>query len=267
MSLKRILKDYTMKTTHKILFGILISAMLWSAGCNKLSRIDGNDQLITESRQMVSFNRVVNEGSFNVYIVQDTVFEVTVEAESNLVPHIRTLVNGNSLVIDTRENLHNHFPMNVYVRTPFINGAHLKGSGYMQLDSLDTDNLDVELSGSGNIKGQTSTNYLNISISGSGSINLYAVSSATDTKISGSGNIELVGESFSGTHTISGSGSIRASNFLQNEIIAKISGSGNMYLNVSDKLDVTISGSGSVYYIGNPELFINITGSGSVINQ
>jgi hypothetical protein len=256
-----------MNTTHKILFGILISAMLWSVGCNKLNRIDGNNQLITENRQLVSFNRVVNEGTFNVYVKQDTIFEVTVEAESNLVPHIRTLVSGNSLVIDTRENLHNYFPMNVYVRTPFINGVHLKGSGYMQLDSLDTDNLEIELSGSGNIKGQTSTNYIKATISGSGSIDLYAVSSATDTKISGSGDIKLVGESFSGTHTISGSGSIRASNFLQNEIIAKISGSGNMYLNVSDKLDVTISGSGSVYYIGNPQLTINKTGSGSVIKQ
>jgi len=221
----------------------------------------------TETRTVVSFNRVVNEGSFNIYIQQDSIYEVTVEAESNLIPYIRTRINGNSLVIDTRENLHNHFPINIYVKTPFINGAYQDGSGHIDLDSLDTDNMEVSISGSGSIKGQTKTNYLKTSISGSGSIDLYAEASSTDTKISGSGDIMLTGNSFSGTYTISGSGNIRASNFLQNEVISKISGSGNMYLNASDKLDVTISGSGSVYYIGDPQLFISISGSGKVIKQ
>jgi len=256
-----------MKTKQNILFGLLASVVLWSSGCHNYHRINGNDQVVSETRQLVSFNRVINEGTFNVFIKQDSVFEVTVEAESNLIPHIRTLVNGNALIIDTRENLHNNYAMNVYVRTPFIDGAYLKGSGIMRLDSLDTDNLEVEISGSGRITGETSTNYLKTLISGSGSMGLYAVSSSTDTKISGSGDIELTGESYSGTHTISGSGSIRAYNFAQNEVIAKISGSGDMYLNVADKLDVTISGSGSVYYIGNPELTVKITGSGSVIKQ
>lgn len=267
MSLKQLFRITSMKTINKIFLGILATTLIWSEGCNKLQRIDGNDMVKTETRTLVSFNQMKNEGSFNIYIKQDSVFEATVEAESNLIPHIRTLVNGNTLVIDTRENLYNHFPINIYVKTPFINGARQSGSGYIQLDSLNTDNMEVNISGSGSIKGQIITNYLNASISGSGSIDLYAEASSTDTKISGSGDIMLVGKSFTGTHTISGSGSIRASNFLQNEVIAKISGSGNMYLNVSDKLDVTISGSGSVYYIGDPQLSINISGSGSVIKQ
>ncbi len=256
-----------MNIRQYIITGILASIIFWSTGCRKPFGIEGNGQVVSETRQMVSFNRVVNEGVFNVFIQQDSIFEVTVEAESNLIPHIRTLVNGNTLIIDTRENLKNYYPMNIYVRTPFIDGVYLAGSGFIHLDSLDTDNLEVDISGSGRITGEVTSNYLRTNISGSGSIALYAVSSSTDTKISGSGDIELIGESFSGTHTISGSGNVRAYSFYQNEVIAKISGSGNMYLNVSEILDVTISGSGSVFYLGDPLLTVKITGSGTVIKQ
>ena len=90
---------------------------------------------------------------------------------------------------------------------------------------------------------------------------------SSDARISGSGNIDLTGESSSGSFTISGSGHISSYNYSQIDCISKISGSGDMYLNVSEKLDVTISGSGSVYYIGDPSLNVKITGSGRVIKQ
>lgn len=256
-----------MKLKQIILFGILVSVILWSTGCNKIVGINGNNQVNSETRNLVSFDKVENDGTFNVYITQDSIFTARVEAESNLIPHIRTRVNGNTLEVDTRENLHNNQPMNVYITTPIIQGAYLSGSGTVTIDSLDTENMEVVLSGSGNMKGEVTSNALTTRISGSGTINLYAITNSCNTRISGSGNIELYGETLNGDFSISGSGNIQSTNFEQQECIAKISGSGNMYLNVVDYLDVTISGSGSVYYIGNPQTNISITGSGSVIKQ
>ncbi len=241
--------------------------MMFTTACRKITGIDGNNQVVSEKRQVVSFNKVVNEGTFNVYITHDSVFSATVVAESNLIPHIRTIVNGNTLIIDTRENLNNNQPMNVYVTTPIIQGATLSGSGTVILDSLDTDFLDVILSGSGKISGYATTNQLNTLISGSGNITLESYTNSNNTNISGSGNIDLTGESSSGSFTISGSGHISSYNYTQSDCIAKISGSGDMYLNVTDHLDVNISGSGSVYYIGNPTITVKITGSGQVFSQ
>jgi hypothetical protein len=256
-----------MKTKYNILFILLTTVILWSTGCNKMNRIEGNGQIITETRQLVSFIKVENDGTFNVYISHDSVFTAKVEAESNLIPHIRTRINGNTLEIDTRENLRNNYPINVYVTTPIISGASLNGSGSVTLDSLQTENMDVDLSGSGIMSGEITSAALTTRITGSGKIYLNAFTNSCNARISGSGDIELVGESLSGDFSISGSGNIRSTNFVQNECISKISGSGNMYLNVTDYLDVTISGSGSVYYVGNPQVNINITGSGSVIKQ
>jgi hypothetical protein len=256
-----------MKTKYNILFIFLTTVIIWSAGCNKMYRIEGNGQVVTETRQLVSFNKVENDGTFNVYIRHDSVFSAVVEAESNLIPHIRTRVNGNTLEIDTHENLNTNYPINLYITTPIITGAYLNGSGSVTLDSLDTENMEVDLSGSGIMSGVLTSNSLTTRISGSGKINLNAHTNSCIARISGSGDIELVGETLSGDFSISGSGNIQSTNFIQNECIAKISGSGNMYLNVTEYLDVTITGSGSVYYVGNPQVNVKITGSGSIIKQ
>ena len=256
-----------MKFKYLILTTIIAATVLWSSGCSKYPKIVGNNQVETEQRQLVSFNKVDNEGTFNVYIRQDSIFSATVVAESNLIPHIRTIVSGNTLNIDTRENLQNNVPMDIYITTPIIQGAYLSGSGYVYLDSLDTDYLEVVLSGSGRMNGYTTTNQINTRISGSGNIDLESYTNICNPNISGSGDIGLTGESSSGSFTISGSGRINSYNFIQSDCIAKISGSGDMYLNVIENLDVNISGSGSVYYVGNPSLNVKITGSGQVFKQ
>ncbi|MCF6342412.1 MAG: DUF2807 domain-containing protein [Bacteroidales bacterium] len=256
-----------MKLKSTLLALAMAIVLFWSSACRKPFAINGNNQVETETRQLLSFENIVNEDAFNVYIMHDSIYQVVVEAESNLIPFIRTRVNGNSLIIDTRENMNSHRPMNVYVKSPIVKGVYLKGSGYMHLDSLNSNHLQVEISGSGDISGMLTTNTVNAVISGSGAIFLETYTSGIVTKISGSGILNLTGEADKGTHTISGSGNINAYNFKQKDCYAKISGSGNMYLNVSDYLDVNISGSGSVFYIGNPQLTIKITGSGSVIKQ
>jgi hypothetical protein len=247
--------------------GVILLAILSTTGCRKYAKIEGNNQIETEKRNLVSFDKVDNEATFNVYIRHDSLYTATVEAESNLIPHIRTIVNGNTLEIDTRENLRNNYPINIYVTAPVIHGAYLSGSGFVVLDSIKSDFMEVSLSGSGKISGQVTADNTVTKISGSGDISLESVTSAMDARISGSGNLDLLGSGTTNQFTISGSGEIRSYNFEQNHCDARISGSGDMFLNVSEQLNVNISGSGSVYYVGDPSLNVTITGSGKVIKQ
>jgi len=237
------------------------------AGCHKSGfRIKGNGDVTTETRSMPEFNIVVNEGSFEVYIIQDSISEVKIEAESNLISSIRTNVNGTTLLIDTRDNLKNTKPMKLYIRTPDVNGVKLSGSGIIDLGDVYTDNLNVELSGSGDIRGSVNAGQVSISINGSGSADVSVHCSTIESNISGSGDMYFAGNATTAHFNISGSGTVKAYNLELINCYTNISGSGNMYVNVSDLLDVKISGSGSVYYIGNPQITTNITGSGNVIS-
>lgn len=252
--------------TIPIVLALGLITVLYS-GCYKPYRLNGNGDVVTQTRQVFSFNAVNSEDDFNVYIEQDSIYQVTVQAESNLMGNIQTMVNGNTLVLKSNANLHNNYPINIYVKTPTLNSILLSGSGFVQADTIVTSNFMVKLSGSGSMNGAVISPSVNAVITGSGNINYYTITEQLSTSISGSGTINLTGSASNGSHVISGSGNLNSYNLLENYVLATISGSGNMYVNVSNQLNVTISGSGSVFYLGNPLLNINISGSGSVIKQ
>jgi hypothetical protein len=254
--------------TKNLLAGlILIFALALFSGCNKgWHNVEGNYNVVTETRYYSGFDRVINEGDFDVYIIQDGSDEVSIEAESNLIPLIRTRIEGSALVIDTKDNLRNNYPMKVFVHLEDVREIKLSGSGLMQAENIEAEDLDVNLSGSGSMFISGIADVTDCQISGSGSIDLGMTCNEIEADISGSGDIEIWGTADQGDFKISGSGSIHAYDLTLQDCHAKISGSGSMYLTVEDYLYVNISGSGDVWYLGNPIIDTDISGSGSIIH-
>jgi hypothetical protein len=252
-----------------VLATVLALVLTIFQGCGKFAGIDGNHNVEKETRKLVSFKGVINEGSFNIFISNDSVSEVTVEAESNIIPFIRTVVNDNKLIIDTKKgsNINVHYPVNVYVKSPLVKYVAMEGSGNMMFDSLTCKAFIAEMGGSGNIGGKVIADNVFAGIKGSGNISLVTNCTEIVTRIDGSGNIGLRGSSDTANHEIRGSGSLNAFEFINRNCKSAISGSGDMNLNVTAKLDVNISGSGHVYYTGNPQINVVIKGSGSVIKH
>jgi len=259
-----------MKSKVSLTLIILALASLIYTGCTTGPCIKGNDIVIVENRNVGYFSSISSEGSFDVYIIQDTIEEVTIEAESNLMPYIDTRVKSSTLVIRYRDNtcIKNHYPIRITVRCRDIEGITLTGSGIIIGNTeIISNSLFVDLSGSGNIDLLVTSDNVETYISGSGRISMDAVCTNFKSRISGSGRMDLLGEADISDLGISGSGDIRAFGLIVNECYANISGSGSMYVFVNDLLDVNISGSGSVYYKGAPNVTATITGSGSVIPE
>ena len=258
-----------MKKINSIIIALTVAviAVSWSS-CQKMSMTQGNGHVVTEKRQLVSFDEIINESSYDVKIIQDSIWEARVEAESNLIPYIRTIVNGNTLIIDTRNGgLQSTFPITIYVSCPTIKSIELSGSGRMDANNISTDNFKIKLSGSGEISTKAEATFIEAKISGSGDMHLLAISQNMHAEVSGSGDMSIIGSNDAGDFKISGSGDIFSYDLHQKTLDAKISGSGDMFVRVSDYLNVNISGSGSLNYIGSPAIDVNITGSGSVINH
>jgi glycyl-tRNA synthetase (class II) len=206
----------------------IMTAVLFTGCYDHWHKIEGNYDVVTETRSLHEFDRVINEGEFDVYIIQDGLSEVEIEAESNLISHIRTDVDGDVLKIDTKDNLQPNYTIKVYVHTTNIQEVKLSGSGLIHVADVTTGDLELG--------------------------------------ISGSGEMELWGVADRGDFDISGSGTIHAYELQLQECYANISGSGDMQVTVQDYLNVRISGSGSVYYMGNPIIESNISGSGDIIH-
>ena len=138
--------------------------------------------------------------------------------------------------------------MEVFITTPFLEGVKQSGSGIISTDYFVADNFNVVISGSGIIETAVDAN-------------------TVDTNISGSGNLFISGNALHGEFTISGSGKVEAYDLDLRDCSAKISGSGNIWVNVERFLLASISGSGNVFYIGNPDIEMHVSGSGSVIHE
>jgi hypothetical protein len=236
-----------MKTISKLTLPVIIASIsLNLAACSK-ERINGNGNVISETRGTSDFSRIVSRGEFIVTIVPDSVTSARVEAESNIIPYVNTSVNGSTIIIDFDDNvnIHEHSAIRVILHTPHAEYLELQGSGSITNGNFSEDGVEICLSGSGDITSSFNSNSLSASISGSGSITLEGLAHQTSMHVSGSGNI-------------------RALNLTQDICNASISGSGDIYVNVTQKIVATISGSGSVYYTGDPLVESHISGSGKV---
>jgi hypothetical protein len=236
--------------TIKLLFLSALAVLYATTGCIEDFTITGNGITTSEGRITSNFNKVKSEGDFNVHITSGNEFQVVVNAESNIIPYIETNVNGGTLRIYIRgiHSVNNRRPMEVYVTMPNLKGVTQSGSGVITTGFFTTDNFSAVISGSGSIETAVET-------------------LKTDAVISGSGNLFLSGETYSADFLISGSGKIDAYHFNVSDCDARISGSGNIWVNVDRFLKASISGSGNVFYYGAPLVEKQISGSGDVIRK
>jgi len=134
---------------------------------------------------------------------------------------------------------------------------------YVTMKNIDA----ISLSGSGDLIGENKfeTRDLEVVLSGAGNVEIDTESDDLELKISGSGNIEMVGSARDVSARISGSGKIEAERLKVKSLDAKISGSGNIYITAEEEIYASISGSGNVYFKGDPDrVQSNSSGSGKV---
>lgn len=254
-----------MKTKLIIILAVIIS--LGATSCRKGVFVTGNKNVSSQTRALSSFSKLANNGSFEVTIIRDTNFYVVIEAESNLIPYIETRVTNGALVIDTRETLNARRAMKLTVYTPEMESLELNGSGSVFSEAFVSESFSAVVDGSGSMITTSANTNTYLRINGSGNLTANLLTENLDAEIHGSGSLKLYGQ---GTHSdmgIYGSGDIDYFDFYQKYCAAVSNGSGNIYVQVTDLLDVKILGSGSVYYRGSPIVNKEINGSGRVVKQ
>jgi hypothetical protein len=191
------------------------------------------------------FNAVELQGIGNLTIQQTGSESLTIEAEDNIIPYLKSEVENNRLTLYTENgvNIRTTKPINYKVTVKDLSDLKLTGSGTINVENINTNDLKITTSGSGNVSASTDTNSLEVVLSGSGDANMN-------------------GKTDSQNATISGSSRYQAENLQSKEAKIDISESGSATLKVSDALDVRIAGSGSVEYAGNPTVSKQISGSG-----
>lgn len=225
---------------------ILIFASISFISCNSIS---GNGNVSDEKRPLSNINTVKTSGSIDVVINSGNDYSLTVENDENLIPFVVTEVNGGELNIHYKNGysvMNDH--AKVIVTVPTLDRIIASGSG--------------DVTTNGVIK---SSNEIEMNTSGSGDIKATVDAPSVKVTGSGSGDIELSGMTKNFDCSISGSGDIKCSDLKSENAVIHVAGSSNVHVFASVSLKVNVTGSGDVYYSGNPATpEIHIAGSGTV---
>jgi hypothetical protein len=112
----------------------------------------------------------------------------------------------------------------------------------------------INASGSCDIIGQSklsSTEDLDLGVSGAGEIKMEVDAPRIEAGISGSGNVDLKGETREFELRISGAGAAHCYELLSEDTKVHISGAGDAEVYASQKLEAHVSGAGTIHYKGN----------------
>jgi hypothetical protein len=254
-----------------ILFPALLLIVVSS--CSKgLFCLDGNGNVIIETRTATHIEEIVNTTSADVRYMKADTTGISIEAESNLIKHIVTSVENGRLEIrtDPRNACFSRGSRPVIIVTsPELNSLDVTGSGSAEADTLSGGFVRLRVTGSGDLfAGFVLADDLEISVTGSGDAEVdEALSQEADLTVTGSGDIVVAGSSENGVMRITGSGNIEAAGFILSAATATITASGNIHTHVLNSLTAVISGSGNIYLRGNPTVNQTLTGSGRVLNQ
>lgn len=187
-----------------------------------------SSNVTSESRNVSDFDEVELQGVGNLSIEQTGSDSLTVEAEEDVLPKIRTEVENNRLIIGPKPDttLHTTEPISYKLTVEELNALKVSGSGDVDAEDISTDKLAITISGAGEVK------------------------------ISGKTNSQDI--------DISGAGEYRAEDLESKEVKIDVGGSGSAIVNVTERLEAEVSGSGSVEYIGDPAVDQDVSGAGDV---
>lgn len=157
------------------------------------------------------------------------------------------------------------------IEAPDLEGERIKvaikGSGTIKAGDLRADEIVLRLTGSGDLSvGEGKADEIGIYISGSGDIDVDNIEArSSELKISGSGDAFVSrGTVTKQTVVITGSGDCKAGRLRCSRADVVITGSGSATIRVEDDLNAKISGSGDVRYYGRPRVHGSFSGSGDL---
>ena len=231
---------------------VLCFACLFACQCAFSKEIlYGLGKTASEVRPVGQFEKIVIEGPVDVFLKQGDDTRLEIEADDNIIELVTTEVKNNTLSIDLDKpsnyrGIKTRKDIKVFVTVPQVTNMRINGSGNITGDGQwDFQNMEIYIAGSGDVTMSLNGKKLDVSVYGSGNVVLDGIVVHQKIKISGSGNYnarKLRGET----------------------AVVNVTGSGDVTLDVSSKLDVQIFGSGNVRYKGSPQVNIQVHGSGSV---
>jgi hypothetical protein len=235
----------------RIFYSALVLSLFTLSSCRYFGgeRIYGDGHIVTQQRTVGSFSSVDVSGNIKVHVRQEAAPSIKVEADQNLMEYIDIYNDGNTLIIKARPgyNLRASRDIIVYAAAPLFKDIDVSGA--------------CDIIGDGTISGNEE---LNMHVSGSGDIVMQVALPKVSAEVSGSGSINLKGQATDFAAHVSGSGDVKCFDLVTDNTKLDLSGSSDVEVTANKQLDIDASGASSISYKGSATVSQKISGAGSV---
>ncbi|MBA3241431.1 MAG: DUF2807 domain-containing protein [Acidobacteria bacterium] len=198
---------------------VLFASVL--AACGLPAKFGGAaDQVVgsgarkTERRDVPEFNRIVVEGAYRVEVTCGQSRALEIEADDNLLPLIRTDVEGGRLRIHSERGIQTQTLPHVRINVQDLNEVSTPGASDFRVDGLRNDAFKLNVEGASKFRAAGETARLDIMLNGAGLVDARELRA-------------------------------RSASVVNN-------GAGTISVHASDTLDATVNGVGMIDYYGNP---------------
>ncbi len=198
-------------------------AALALAGCS----LEDDGPRATQTRDLAAFTRIENRDSVDVRLHVGAPQRVRVLAGEKVIDDVDTEVHGDTLEVTFNHDGLGGSSVTVEAYVPRLTGVTASGSGNIDADGLDADELEVRSEGSADIGLAGTVGRLALDMDGSGDADL-ADLDAREARVA-------------------------------------VDGSGNADVRAADRIAIELDGSGDVRYHGDPVVSQHRGGSGDIM--
>lgn len=236
--------------TLKFLLLVLVMAGTTSCVIEINDPVYGSGIVVSEVRDVSGFDRLRVSSGIDVVIRQGDMESLEVEADDNLMEHIRTEVVDGTLKIHTDKNIRRAKRKVAYLEYRDITDIRISSAGDVKgVNTLKTESLSVDISSAGDLDLDVEVEEIRVDISSSG-----------DARISGSAD-RLRAD-------LSSAGDLFAYDLVTKQCNVSCSSAGDARVHATEEFNLRCSSAGNIYYKGDGALVSSRTSSaGSIIKR
>lgn len=213
--------------------------------------------MLTEERAVSGFNRINLRGYGELFISQGEGESLTIQADEEVLPTIKTrVVDGElriDIITDWVEKISSFFTRGFYsqrisfeVTVKELANLEIIGAARVKVTGLQSEEFAVKLGGAADITIDS------------------LKTERLKAELPGAGMLKITGETTEQSVIVSGAGNYEAPHLESQRATVQLTGLGKATVWVSEELEATLIGLGSIEYYGNPRVTKSIQGLGSI---
>ena len=256
------------KSICKLTTFVFLMTMLTSCGIDMLNRIEGNNNVVIQKRELIDFTKVKVSNGIELIIQQDDSISLIVEADENLHENIITEVIDGTLKIWSKKNIWRATSKKVHLTLNTLEALTASsGSSVVSKNTIKAEDFEVSSSSGANLNMKLETNRLVSSSSSGSKLGMEILATHVESSSSSGSNSKIIGETITHKANASSGSSLNAFGLKAKDVNARVSSGASVRVYVTESINASASSGGSIRYQGNPTQVSKETSSGGGVSS